>query len=161
MRNYAKKKDETTFAKSIHDKINEKKISIKDLSAAANIPLSRMNEYLSDKRKPGVKVLNKIAKGLDIELKELEKDFSTLDDRPDKFKLMDIFLDSINQFQHQSTSLSQLSIEDYKKLLVFVSKLGGWKKVLTILHKEIYEAKKRDEIYNKQIFALLQDNDKL
>ncbi len=122
----------------------QKSLDAKSLGTKSKMSLQRLNEYLTGQRKPGVKALKKIARGLGVSLSTLVESSQVPDPRPSRFEILDVFIEALDQLQRRSFSTSQLSAKDYKHLMDLVECLGGWKKVMTVLERELFEAPRRE-----------------
>ncbi len=144
-------------AKSILLHLNAKKISLYELSRSCKIPVQRLQEYIHGERQMGAKIIGIIAKGLRLQVEDLTQSQASYDQRLSKFEYMDIFVRALSDFQRQASSLSQLTDSDYRHLQNCVVGLGGWKNVLQILERELFEAPRREKAFNVELNEILKE----
>tara|TARA_B110001454_G_scaffold31080_1_gene30354 strand:- start:2721 stop:3263 length:543 start_codon:yes stop_codon:yes gene_type:complete len=153
----SKKSENSLF---IGDRVNalllERKISVEWLSKEIKVRKSILLLYLSGKRKPDVNTIEKIAKALGISKTELLNSTSS-SNQFSKYDLVEIFIDSLNEFQRRN-SFSNIGTNEFAALLEMTSKLGGWKKVMKILDREIFEMDFRESNFQKNKKHLLAES---
>ena len=137
------------ISQKIIELMGQRNINAKSLGTKTKISTQRLNEYLNGQRKPGVKILKKIARGLEVDISSLTNDSDENDPRLSKFEVIDIFVEALEQVQRKVFSASQLSVKEYRHLANLVECLGGWKKVMTVLEKEVFEAPLREKQFQK------------
>lgn len=141
----------------IGDRVNtlllERNLSIEWLAKEIKVRKSVLVLYLNGKRNPDVNTIEKICKALVVSKTELLKSFSS-NNQFSKYDLVEIFIDSLNEFQRRN-SFADIGAAEFKALLEMTSKLGGWKKVLKILDREIFEMDIRESNFQKNKRRLL------
>lgn len=134
--------------------MDQKQMSPKALSLKSGMPLQRLNQYLKGERKLGVKSIKKLALGLDMNLSEVVE--PSPDQRLSKFEMIDIFIEAFDQFQRRGSSLTQLDEKEYGHLMNLSESLGGWKKVMTILERELFEVPGREKRFQDELLDIFQ-----
>lgn len=137
--------------------LRQEKITTQELSLRSQVPVARLNEYFSGERKLGTKVIGKIAKALNRDVSEFFGFNQLKTGQHSKSDLLGIFVEAINEFQRKSTSMSELRPSEYKNLFNCVEILGGWRRVLLILEKEIFEAPRRERKFQEEFASIMDE----
>lgn len=131
----------------------ERNLSIEWLAKEIKIRKSVLVLYITDKRNPDVNTIEKISKALGVSKSELLKNSSS-HTQFSKYDLVEIFIDSLNEFQRRN-SFADIGTTEFTALLEMTKKLGGWKKVLKLLDREIFEMGLRESNFQKNRKRLL------
>lgn len=148
--------DHDALSQNLRMLFDRSKLSLKEFSKKAGIGASRMNEYLNGDKRIGPKTATRIEHALG--LKKFELLHADSDSRLSRAEVVGLFVNALDQFQRMGTSLSGLTESEYKRLFQLVGQLGGWKKAIELIERELVDAPLRQENYSRVVNKLLRDD---
>ncbi|MBT4761465.1 MAG: helix-turn-helix transcriptional regulator [Bdellovibrionaceae bacterium] len=124
------------FKQNLINIMQEEGISQKSLAHKVDIVPQALNKYLKGRRVPGLEVIDKFAKALQVPPHELIKDSAdTLGTFLSKNEVYEAYLVAHKNSQNQ-TLFNGLSVGSVEELLKMVSQFGGWDRLYHFLNEE-------------------------
>lgn len=133
--------------------LEQRGLNVRDLVTTTNLSQTDLEDYISGKKNMPPEAQTNIAAALKISIWELSYPLS-LPPPWTKYEMMEVFMETLHEFERRASHI-ELEPGQYQALLKNVEKLGGWKALLELTNKEIFESTQREASFQRERKTLL------
>jgi len=133
--------------------LEQRGLNVMNLANKTNLPQAELEDYINGKKNMTLEAQTRIALALKISNWDLAYPLSSPPPWT-KYEMMELFMETLHEFERRASHI-ELDPGQYQALLKNVEKLGGWKALLELTHKEIFESAQREAVFQRQRKTLL------